>query len=55
VISPPAGTTPAARRLALGLALMFALSPATRFGYFAYPLGLLCWIALGRESTPGLT
>jgi len=24
--------------IALGLALMFALSPATRFGYFAYPL-----------------
>jgi hypothetical protein len=55
VIRPPAGTTAAARRLALGLALMFALSPATRFGYFAYPLGLLGWIALGRESTAGLT
>jgi hypothetical protein len=55
VIRPPAGTTAAASRLALGLALMSALSPATRFGYFAYPLGLLGWIALGRESTPGLT
>jgi hypothetical protein len=52
VICPPADTTAAARRLALGLALMFALSPATRYGYFAYPLGLLGWIALSRESTP---
>jgi hypothetical protein len=50
VIRPPADTTAAARRLALALALMFALSPATRFGYFAYPLGLLGWIALGRGS-----
>jgi hypothetical protein len=50
VIRPPADTTAAARRLALGLALMFALSPATRFGYFAYPLGLLGWIALSRDS-----
>ena len=48
----PADITAAARRLAPGLALMFALSPATRFGYFAYPLGLLGWIALSRESTP---
>jgi hypothetical protein len=55
IIRPPAGTTAAARRLALGLALLFALSPATRFGYFAYPLGLLGWIALGRESAPELT
>jgi len=54
-IRPPADITAAARRLALGLALMFALSPATRFGYFAYPLGLLGWIALSRESAPDLT
>src|SRR5215469_815089 len=54
-IRPPADITAAARRLVLGLALMFALSPATRFGYFAYPLGLLGWIALSRESAPDLT
>jgi hypothetical protein len=48
---PPAGAPAAARRLALGLALMFALSPATRFGYFAYPVGLYGWLALsGQES-----
>jgi hypothetical protein len=48
---PPANAPAAARRLALGLALMFALSPATRFGYFAYPAGLYGWLALcGQES-----
>jgi hypothetical protein len=51
VIRPPADTPAAARRLALGLTLMFALSPATRFGYLAYPVGLLGWIALCRPST----
>jgi hypothetical protein len=25
---------------------MFILAPATRWGYFAYPLGLLGWLAL---------
>jgi hypothetical protein len=32
------------------LALMFALSPDTRFGYFAYPIGLCGWIALSRPD-----
>jgi hypothetical protein len=48
VVRPPADSPAAARRLALGLTVLFALSPATRFGYFAYPLGLLGWIALCR-------
>jgi hypothetical protein len=51
VTHPPADAPAAARRLALGLTLMFALSPATRFGYFAYPVGLYGWLALcGPES-----
>ena len=50
VIRPPADTLAAARRLALGLTLMFALSPATRFGYLDYPVGLLGWIALCRSA-----
>jgi len=50
VIRPPADTSAAARRIALGLALMFALSPDTRFGYFAYPIGLCGWIALSRPD-----
>jgi hypothetical protein len=55
VTRPPADAPAAARRLALGLALMFALSPATRFGYFAYPLGLYGWLALcGQDPFPAL-
>jgi hypothetical protein len=30
--------------------LMFALSPDTRFGYFAYPAGLCGWLALSRPG-----
>jgi len=52
VFRPPADPRAAAVRLALGLALMFALSPATRFGYFAYPLGLCGWIALSGRPDP---
>ena len=55
VLRPPADSPAAGRRLALGLALMFALSPATRFGYFAYPLGLLGWIVLAPCAAPGPT
>jgi len=50
VLRPPADTRAAARRIALGLALMFALSPVTRFGYFAYPIGLCAWTASGRPD-----
>jgi hypothetical protein len=54
VTRPPADGAAAARRLALGLALMFALSPATRFGYFAYPAGLYGFLALtGHATRPG--
>jgi phosphatidylinositol alpha-1,6-mannosyltransferase len=45
-IFPPGDVPAAARRLALGLTLMFLLGPAVRFGYFIYPLGLLGWLAL---------
>ena len=50
MIRPPADTSAAARRIALGLALMFALSPVTRFGYFAYPIGLCAWVGLSRRD-----
>jgi len=53
VIRPPADVPAAARRLAIGLGLMFALAPAARFGYFAYPLALLAWSALtGADRAP---
>jgi len=43
VIRPPATPAAAARRIAIGLTALFALSPATRFGYFIYPIALFAW------------
>ncbi len=56
VVRPPADGRAAAARLALGLTLMFALSPATRLGYFAYPIGLWGWLALcdGVDRAPAV-
>ncbi len=53
VIRPPGDVPAAARRLALGLTLMFLLGPAVRFGYFIYPLGLIGWLALNQGPDPG--
>ena len=50
VIRPPRDVPAAARRLAIGLALMFLLGPDVRFGYFIYPLGLLGWLALTKQT-----
>ncbi len=50
VIRPPRDVPAAARRIAIGLALMFLLGPDVRFGYFLYPLGLLGWLALTRTA-----
>jgi hypothetical protein len=56
-IRPPADARAAAWRLALGLAVLFTLAPATRWGYFVYPIGLVGWLVLTREpsvaTTPG--
>jgi hypothetical protein len=46
VVRPPADARASALRLALGLAVMFTLAPATRWGYFVYPIGLLGWMVL---------
>lgn len=46
IVRPPADARGAAFRLALGLAVMFTLAPATRWGYFVYPIGLVGWIAI---------
>jgi Glycosyltransferase family 87 len=54
VVRPPADARAAALRLAVGLALMFTLAPATRFGYFSYPAALLIWLWLaGPEQRAG--
>jgi hypothetical protein len=52
VIRPPATPAAAARRVAIGLTALFALSPATRFGYFIYPIALYtwAWLAEARQS-----
>jgi hypothetical protein len=43
VLRPPATLAAACRALAIGLTLMFTLAPASRWGYFVYPAGLLGW------------
>ncbi len=43
-VRPPCDVPAAARRLIIGLTLMFLLAPATRFGYFIYPAALLAWL-----------
>ncbi|MDX6344782.1 MAG: hypothetical protein QOH87_4920 [Trebonia sp.] len=54
VILPPATPAAAARRIAIGLTALFLLSPATRFGYFIYPISLYAWAVLAdREGTGG--
>jgi len=50
LVRPPADARAAAWRLAIGLAVMFTLAPATRWGYFVYPLGLIGWIYLTRQA-----
>jgi hypothetical protein len=57
VVRPPRTVPAATWRLIIGLVLMFTLAPATRFGYFMYPLGLWAWLAvsqlgLRRRQTP---
>lgn len=50
VVRPPRDLRAATWRLAIGLALMFTLGPAERFGYFIYPLGLAGWLILTRSA-----
>jgi hypothetical protein len=54
VVRPPADVAAGTRRLAIGLALLFVLAPATRFGYFCYPVALLGWSAMTSwDRAPG--
>jgi hypothetical protein len=50
VLRPPRNAQAAAVRLALALAILFALAPNARFGYFAYPAALVGWVALARAA-----
>lgn len=47
-VRPPRDVPSATWRLIIGLTLMFTLAPATRFGYFLYPVGLLAWLEVSR-------
>ncbi len=54
IIRPPRDAHGAGWRLALGLALLFVLAPASRVGYSVYPLGLAAWLLLSRwPELPG--
>ena len=44
IIWPPADLKASAWRLAVSLALLFALAPASRWGYFVYPAALLAFV-----------
>jgi hypothetical protein len=46
LVAPPRDVPAATWRLFLGLVLMFTLAPATRFGYYIYPAGLLVWMLI---------
>jgi hypothetical protein len=46
VLRPPRTGAAAVRRLAGWLALLFALAPVSRWGYFCYPAGLAAWLCL---------
>ena len=48
VIRPPTTVPSAVWRLIIGLTLMFTLAPATRYGYFIYPLALLLWLKVSE-------
>jgi Glycosyltransferase family 87 len=59
-VRPPRTVPAAIWRLIIGLTAMFVLAPATRFGYFVYPAGLLVWLEVSRmgwaadaEGPPG--
>ena len=53
VIWPPRSVPAATWRVIIGLSLMFVLAPATRFGYFLYPAGLLAWLGISWLGSSG--
>ena len=53
VTRPPRTAAAAAAYLASVLTILFTLAPATRWGYFVYPLAIACWLYLSsRAATP---
>jgi hypothetical protein len=52
IFRPPRTVPAAATRLIIALTVMFVLAPATRFGYFIYPGGILAWLLLCLLTQP---
>jgi hypothetical protein len=50
VVRPPADTRAAVFRLAVSLALVFTLAPASRWGYFVYPAALVGFVHMTRTE-----
>jgi hypothetical protein len=48
---PPTTYQAVAVRLAVAYILMFTLAPATRYGYYIYPLALLFWLPLSGSTS----
>lgn len=48
---PPRDIRDATIRLVVGYTVVFTLAPSTRFGYYAYPLALVGWLALSRSKS----
>ena len=46
---PPHDTRDATVRLVVLYTVLFTLAPSTRYGYYAYPLALVGWLALTRS------
>jgi hypothetical protein len=55
LVRPPKDAQAAGWRLVIGLTLMFLLAPASRVGYFVYPLVLSAWLLLTRPGWLGRT
>jgi len=52
IVRPPRSYRDVAVRLAVAYILLFTLAPATRYGYYIYPLALLFWLPLSRGQEP---
>jgi hypothetical protein len=50
VVRPPADSRAAAWRLAVNLAVLFIVAPASRWGYFVYPAALLGFVTMTQSA-----
>ena len=48
---PPRDARDATVRLIVLYAVLFTLAPSTRYGYYAYPLALVGWLALTKSKS----